>query len=144
MNIFNLAIDGENVETSESFDVLNPATEEVVASCAQASLEHLDSAVAAAKAAFPLWSAREDKDRVAALLKIADLIEENHADGSKDINPAPKSVIGTFSTIVGRKSCASLAAPGISKDSDKTCGTNSNQAWVAATLFCGSEPSPAM
>ena len=44
MNQFSLIIDGNKVDTQESFPVLNPATEEVVAQCPRATEEQLDLA----------------------------------------------------------------------------------------------------
>jgi acyl-CoA reductase-like NAD-dependent aldehyde dehydrogenase len=58
-------------------DVLNPATEEVLADCPRASEDQLNAAVAAAKAAFPAWSKTDVDERKALVLKIADVIEAN-------------------------------------------------------------------
>ncbi len=74
---YQLIINGQKVDSSNEFDVLNPATEKVAATCAQGSVEDLDRAVAAAEEAFPAWSSRPDSDRVDALNKIADLLEAN-------------------------------------------------------------------
>ncbi len=60
MTDFSLIIDGKKVSTEDSFPVLNPATEEVIAQCPKASVEHVDQAVAAARRAFPAWSATSD------------------------------------------------------------------------------------
>ena len=49
---YNLWIGGQEVDADESYDVINPATEEVVATVARATTAHVDQAVAAAKAAF--------------------------------------------------------------------------------------------
>ena len=74
---YQLIIGGEKVDSDESFEVINPANETVVATCAMGTVEILDRAVAAAAAAFPDWSARPDSERVEALTKIADLLEEH-------------------------------------------------------------------
>jgi acyl-CoA reductase-like NAD-dependent aldehyde dehydrogenase len=58
-------------------DVLNPATEEKIADCPRASESQLNAAVAAAKAAFPVWSKTSVDERKALVLKIADVIEAN-------------------------------------------------------------------
>jgi acyl-CoA reductase-like NAD-dependent aldehyde dehydrogenase len=60
-------------------DVINPATEEVLASCPRASKAQLDQAVAAAKAAFPAWSNLNIEDRKKSLNAIADIVQA-HAD----------------------------------------------------------------
>ena len=56
---FKLAIGGAlvNADGGKYFPVKNPATEEVVAQCPDASRAQLDAAVAAAQKAFPSWSA---------------------------------------------------------------------------------------
>lgn len=53
MPAYNLIIDGKKVATAETFPVLNPATEQVVAQAPKATAEHLNQAVAAARRAFP-------------------------------------------------------------------------------------------
>ena len=53
MPAYNLIIDGKKVSTAETFPVLNPATEEVVAQAPKATVDHLNQAVAAARRAFP-------------------------------------------------------------------------------------------
>jgi acyl-CoA reductase-like NAD-dependent aldehyde dehydrogenase len=78
MTTYNLTIDGRPVTTPHTFDVINPADESVVAACPQATTQLVDAAVAAARRAFPAWSALSDTERVAKLNAIADLIEQNH------------------------------------------------------------------
>lgn len=56
--------------------VVNPATEEVVAEVAGGSAEDVDRAVAAARAAFPAWSATPVEERASILGKIHELILE--------------------------------------------------------------------
>jgi len=52
---FTMTIGGAGVEGADQLDVLNPATEQVVARAPRASAEQLDQAVAAARAAAPAW-----------------------------------------------------------------------------------------
>jgi acyl-CoA reductase-like NAD-dependent aldehyde dehydrogenase len=75
MASFKLLIDGRLEDGDSLMDVINPATEEPVAQCARASKAQLDRAVAAAKAAFPAWSASPIEVRQQALLKMADAIQ---------------------------------------------------------------------
>lgn len=82
---YQLTIGGKPATTANTFDVINPATEAVVAACPLGTVSELDAAVAAARAAFPAWAATADADRAAALNKIADLIEANAADLSRII-----------------------------------------------------------
>jgi acyl-CoA reductase-like NAD-dependent aldehyde dehydrogenase len=72
-----LIIGGQPVKTERTFDVLNPADESVVAACPKGDVALLDRAVAAARAAFPAWSALPDERRVASLNEIAALIEQH-------------------------------------------------------------------
>jgi len=79
MTDYKMIIDGEKVSTDETFPVLNPATEEVIAQCPKASVEHVDQAVAAARRAFPAWSATSDSERSRVVHAIADALEA-HAE----------------------------------------------------------------
>jgi acyl-CoA reductase-like NAD-dependent aldehyde dehydrogenase len=56
MTQYKMLINGKFVDGAATLDVVNPATEEVFATCARADLNQLNEAVAAAKAAFPAWS----------------------------------------------------------------------------------------
>lgn len=73
---YRLLIDGVLRTGGSAFDVLNPATERTVASCPKADMAILDEAVAAAKRAFPSWSARGIEDRASLVSKLADKLEE--------------------------------------------------------------------
>lgn len=77
MGAYKLLIGGKLEDGEAVMDVVNPATEEVLAKCPRASKAQLDKAVAAAKAAFPAWSATPIGERKAALVAIADVIEKN-------------------------------------------------------------------
>jgi acyl-CoA reductase-like NAD-dependent aldehyde dehydrogenase len=57
--------------------VLNPATEEVLAEIPTAGVDDLNEAVAAARRAFPAWSAVSPPDRIRLLRRVAGLIEEH-------------------------------------------------------------------
>ena len=74
-------INGELVDTAEgqTEEVTNPATGEVIAEAPLSTAEDVDRAVKAARDAFDGWSTRTPADRSAALLKLADAIDE-HAD----------------------------------------------------------------
>lgn len=63
-----------------SFDVLNPATEAVVAACPSASVGQLDAAVAAADEAFRQWQFSSNDTRKQLLHDIADKIEAHAAE----------------------------------------------------------------
>ncbi|MBX5460325.1 MAG: aldehyde dehydrogenase family protein [Steroidobacteraceae bacterium] len=77
-NGFSLLIDGAAVTgTGERLDVVNPATGEVFAHCQGASRAELDRAVAAARRAFPAWSARSFEDRTLFVKRMADILRAN-------------------------------------------------------------------
>jgi betaine-aldehyde dehydrogenase len=69
-------ISGKSVAAGESEAVLNPATGETIAEAPLSNTETVDTAVAAAKAAFAGWSVATPAERSLAMLKIADAIEE--------------------------------------------------------------------
>ena len=77
MKKYTLIIGGEPVKTEEYFNVINPATLEVVGQCPIAGKAHLDRAVEAAQKAFGPWSSLEDSVRAKKLHQIADALEEN-------------------------------------------------------------------
>ena len=57
-------------------EVIEPATEQVMAELPRAGVEEVDAAVAAAKAAFPAWRAVEPADRATLMRRLAGAIEE--------------------------------------------------------------------
>ncbi len=72
---YRLLINGRLVPGAATFNVINPATEEVLAACPRADRKQLDQAVAAAKAAFPAWSATPIEKRRELILRFADALE---------------------------------------------------------------------
>jgi acyl-CoA reductase-like NAD-dependent aldehyde dehydrogenase len=76
MKEFKLLINGKLVSGAARLDVINPATEQVLASAPRADRAQLEEAIAAAKAAFPDWSAKPVRERGALLSKLADALEE--------------------------------------------------------------------
>lgn len=77
MSEYRLLINGELVPGDATMDVINPANERVLATCPRASTAQLNSAVAAAKAAFPAWSAKPIGERKQVVNAIADVIQAN-------------------------------------------------------------------
>lgn len=75
MTDYKLLIDGKLVNGAMEMEVVNPATEEVLAIAPRGSAEQLDAAVRAAKAAFPAWAAQPIEARRALILALADRIE---------------------------------------------------------------------
>jgi betaine-aldehyde dehydrogenase len=71
-------IDGQPVApTGETEPVLNPATGEELARAPRSSAEDVDGAVRAARRAFGQWSQTTPAQRADALLRIANVLEEN-------------------------------------------------------------------
>lgn len=72
---YKLLINGALVDGDAVMEVINPATEEVLAQCPRGSAAQMNAAVAAAKAAFPGWAARPLTERRAMILALADRLE---------------------------------------------------------------------
>src|SRR3954454_21180518 len=68
--------------------VINPATEETIATLESAGVEETDAAVARAKAAFPAWRDVSPRDRGRLLRRLATLVEEHSEElaGSESQN----------------------------------------------------------
>ncbi|MEX1147964.1 MAG: aldehyde dehydrogenase family protein [Sphingomonadales bacterium] len=75
MSDYKLLIGGRLVDGDQTMDVINPATEEVLAKCPRASEGQLNEAVAAAKKAFPGWAATPIGERRKKLIEIADAVK---------------------------------------------------------------------
>lgn len=70
-------INGEHVSSAEQFATYNPATNEVISEVASGGSTEVDAAVAAAKAAFPAWSAKPAAERAALMRKLGALIDQH-------------------------------------------------------------------
>lgn len=75
MSDYKLLIGGNLVAGDMVMDVINPATEEVLAVCPRGSESQLNAAIAAAKAAFKGWAKQPMDERRACINKLADAIE---------------------------------------------------------------------
>lgn len=73
-------INGRLVDRDATLDVVDPATEEIAATCAHASKRQLDEAAGAAKTAFASRRRSSMNERRATLQSIADAIEANLGD----------------------------------------------------------------
>ncbi|NUH64028.1 aldehyde dehydrogenase family protein [Sulfitobacter sp. S0837] len=74
-----LIVDGQRISTDARYAVANPGTGGQAGTAPDAGKAELDRAVAAAKAAFPSWSAKSDEERAAVCNAVADKIEA-HAE----------------------------------------------------------------
>ena len=75
---YTMTIDGAPVSSREAIGVINPATETEICVVPQASVEDLDTAVAAAQRAFPGWAATPVDVRADAVRRLGAAIRENY------------------------------------------------------------------
>jgi acyl-CoA reductase-like NAD-dependent aldehyde dehydrogenase len=76
-----LLIGGKWVDASgDAYEVINPATEEVVGSAPQATVADAEAAAAAARDALPGWAATPTEERLALMAKAAEAIRAKSAD----------------------------------------------------------------
>jgi aldehyde dehydrogenase (NAD+) len=74
---YGIYVGGEWLQPAESYDTISPATEEVLAQIGQASEADVDTAVAAARAAFENgWSSLPGAERAKYLFRIARILQE--------------------------------------------------------------------
>src|SRR4051794_12373034 len=74
---FHLLIGGERVAGARgTYEIINPATEQVVGLAPEASAEQADAAAEAAAAAFPAWSRTKPEHRAELLNRAADLLRD--------------------------------------------------------------------
>jgi acyl-CoA reductase-like NAD-dependent aldehyde dehydrogenase len=77
---FSLLIGGELVQSPQQLDVINPALGTVFARCPSAGAPELDSAVDAARRAFPAWRARSFADRAALVKQLSQKLRERQKE----------------------------------------------------------------
>jgi len=77
MTMIQHIINGQKVDSAESFETLNPATGEKLADVASGGADEVNAAVAAARAAFPGWAATPAKERARLMRNLGDLIARN-------------------------------------------------------------------
>ena len=80
MESFPLIINGFTTKTSNTFEVRNPSTGEIVGLAPSATVDQLDYAVKAAAEAFKGWSVTPDEERAGACHAIAEAIEKGAED----------------------------------------------------------------
>ncbi|MBL8746448.1 MAG: aldehyde dehydrogenase family protein [Phycisphaerae bacterium] len=73
---YGLFINGQFTNPPNTFETINPATEETLSEVSLASAKDVDRAVAAARAAFPKWAALPGVERAKYLFRIARRIQE--------------------------------------------------------------------
>ncbi|HVF18724.1 MAG TPA: aldehyde dehydrogenase family protein [Mycobacteriales bacterium] len=112
-----LYVDGAWVAPTgaEVIEVVNPATEEVIATIPAGTAEDVDRAVAAARAAFPAWSATSAEERSKVLSRLQEALAARSDEVARTITaemgaPArfaqavqaglPVAILGTFAKLV--------------------------------------------
>ena len=76
-NTYANLIDGEMVKTSGTFEVVNPANEEVVGLVPSCGKDELDRAVTAARRAFKAWRKTSAEERKQVVMSISAAIKDN-------------------------------------------------------------------
>jgi len=80
MKTYNMIISGQPVSANKTFDVINPATGDAFARAQEGDANHVNQAVAAARAAFPAWSRTADAERKRLMHAVAASLEANMAE----------------------------------------------------------------
>lgn len=80
MKIINHLINGKSVTSTDYFETINPATQEVLAEVAAGGAAEVHAAVAAAKEAFPKWAGLSAPERARLIRKLGDLIAQHVPD----------------------------------------------------------------
>ncbi|MFL6203872.1 MAG: aldehyde dehydrogenase family protein [Acidimicrobiales bacterium] len=79
--MYQLLIGGERVDgDAGGYEIVNPATETVIAEAPEASVAQVEAAAAAAADAFPAWSRTKPEARAALLDRAADLLRDRMED----------------------------------------------------------------
>jgi acyl-CoA reductase-like NAD-dependent aldehyde dehydrogenase len=100
---YRLTIGGERVEGGDgTYEIVNPATEEIIAEAPQADADQAADAVRAARGAFDSWSATRPEERAELLERVAGLIEEH----------TPELIELTITETGGtRRTCTNIQVP---------------------------------
>ncbi|WP_423997203.1 aldehyde dehydrogenase family protein [Maribacter sp. IgM3_T14_3] len=77
MKTYNVSINGELKTSTDTFEVKNPATDEVIGFAPISNEEEVKEAIEAAKAAQKDWAAQSDKYRKGKLMEAAKVLEDN-------------------------------------------------------------------
>ncbi len=113
MHDYKLLIGGAFVDGAGSIDVVNPATEQTIARCPVANEAQLNQAVAAAKAAFPAWSALPLSARAKLIDAVADRLFERQDEFARLLTaeqgkPGPQAIYEIMGTVFTLKAFAGM------------------------------------
>ncbi|RFN57800.1 aldehyde dehydrogenase family protein [Marixanthomonas ophiurae] len=77
MKNYSFTINGEAISTENVFDVKNPATGTLLGYASNATKDHVEAAIDAAKVAQPAWAAKSDTERKNVLMQVAQVLTDN-------------------------------------------------------------------
>ena len=82
---FGQFIDGkwQASSSNETYDVINPATEDIIGKASKASVADVDKALKSAEKGFEIWKKFTPWDRARIIRKIADLIRKKNNELAK-------------------------------------------------------------
>ena len=121
-----------DAERGGRWDVVDPGTEEIVASVPFGDAADTNRAIDAAQAAFPAWRARTAYDRAAILMRAAELMRtRSETLGEITVRESGKSPV-ICSSSSPRRASASRGTPSLRgwRPSGCSCST-SRSAWLA-------------
>ncbi|KAG8684988.1 hypothetical protein FRC08_013352 [Ceratobasidium sp. 394] len=101
MTEYTHVINGKAATSSKKIEVINPATQQKIAEVPVATKEQLDEAVAAARAAYPAWSAKSLDERAEILNQIAGVIEKNIEEYKKILTAEQGKTLGNAQMELG-------------------------------------------
>lgn len=115
MSEFTMSIDGQQQSSPETFEVINPATEEVFGRAPECSDAQLESALQAAQHAFGSWRKDEDARRKA-LLAAAEKLAAKAPEIARTLTqeqgkPLAQATIELQTAVASLKAMAGMALP---------------------------------
>jgi succinate-semialdehyde dehydrogenase/glutarate-semialdehyde dehydrogenase len=69
-------VNGKNLQSGETYDVINPATEEVIGKASKANTEDIQKALKSAEKGLKVWRNTSPWERSKVIRKISDLMKE--------------------------------------------------------------------
>ena len=96
-------INGRPHAARDYFDTVNPANQEVLAEVARGTPEEIDSAVRAAKEAFPAWAGKPAAERAKLIARLGELIAKNVPEiSATETNDTGQTISQTRKQLVPR------------------------------------------
>ena len=96
-------INGRPHAARDYFDTVNPANQEVLAEVARGTPEEIDSAVRAAKEAFPAWAGKPAVERAKLIARLGELITKNVPEiSATETNDTGQTISQTRKQLVPR------------------------------------------